>query len=108
MGCHTWQSVINLHAILSFPQPCTDLWPVGFELIASLGIVERLSKSSNAGIGSRALAKELEIVSVEGNGLRELLDGMDKVSLFSRSLLHGCLANATKGGRKETKLWKGD
>ena len=56
--------------------------------MASLGIIECLSKTSNAGVGSRPLAKELEVVSIESDGFRELLDSLDKVSLFSWSLLH--------------------
>ena len=93
---------ISLHTILLFPCPYADLWPIRFELMASLGIIKRLSKSPDASIGGGTLAEELEIVSVESDGLCELLDGLEKVSFFSWSLLHG-LANTTKGTKKETE-----
>ena len=60
----------------------THLWPIGFQLMAALGIFECFLKLANASVGCRAVAEKKEVVAIESDGLGVAFDGLQEVALF--------------------------
>ena len=65
------------------------LWPIRFEFMTSFCIFQGLTEFSNSGVGSRAIAEEEVVVTVEGDGLRVAFYGLKEISLFTQ-WIHGC------------------
>ena len=60
----------------------THLWPVWFEFMTSLGVLQSLSEPAHTSVSCRAVAEEYVIVLVESDGLRVAVNGLLEVTFI--------------------------